>query len=115
MNKLLKSSLVLTSVGLFGSVVASIRFIMIANQCRPDSVGVDFIKCQYAMIGVAIWREYLFLPIIAISFVLVLIPALIFLSKKKKPIKFHVGLIIYSIVAFIIAYYLGHILIRLFF
>jgi hypothetical protein len=44
-----------------------------------------------------------------------LIPALIFLSKKKKPIKFHVGLIIYSIVAFIIAYYLGHILIRLFF
>jgi hypothetical protein len=115
MNKLLKSSLYLTSIGLIGSVVTDIRFIMIANQCQPNSAGVDFVKCQYAMIGVSMLREYVFLPIIVISFVIAITLAIIYLQKRKQVSKIHVGFIIYSIVAILISNYFGHILIHLFF
>jgi hypothetical protein len=111
MRKLIKSSLYLTSLGLIGSILIDILFILVANRCQHDLSA----RCAYTMIGLAICRPYVFIPIILISFLLVLIPALIYLKKKIPLEKFHIGLIVYSLVAFFVANYLGHFLIVLFF
>jgi len=60
------------------------------------------------MIGLSMWTNYIFIPIILLSFVFVIIPGLIYLSKKEQLEKNHIALIVYSIVAFLIAKYLVH-------
>ena len=114
MNRLIKSSFYVTSVGLLGTIFSDINFIVLAKKCGfPDSG--SFISCQYSMIGVAALKAYIFLPITLVSFLIVIIPALVYLAKKKPIHDTHIKLIIYSITAVFIACNLAHILISLLF
>ncbi|MDB5258863.1 MAG: hypothetical protein JWO73_71 [Candidatus Taylorbacteria bacterium] len=115
MNKLIKSSLYLTSVGLIGVVISDILFAVVAKKCQYNFGGMGLDKCQTTMIGLSVWTHYIFLPIILISFALAVVPGIIYLCKKKPLDKAHVKLIIYAVVAILAAEYLGHILIRLMF
>jgi hypothetical protein len=112
----MKASIYLTSIGLLGSVATDILYVFVAKKCLPiflTNVAI-FNKCQYTIIGLSIWKHYIFIPMILISFALVMIPALILLSKKRKLENFHVKIIIYSILAFLLANYLTHVLVRIF-
>jgi hypothetical protein len=106
MKKLIKSSLYLTSIGLVGSVIFNILFLSVAKKCQPFFF--SSVECEYTMIGLSMWINYVYIPIILISFAVVVIPGLIYLHNKIQLEKNHIALIIYSIVAFLVAKYLVH-------